>query len=191
MSEYFNFYLGHKSNTEGNIVYSLAGPYFKDKDGNDKLRSLYSRSRSYIDNDIVDFFECIPVENMDPELLKMASFSIMGDDDSRVSIGYVMSFDVLEKNASSKPISGYLPLDEYESVIRENEDDVACYTPVLLSLEYYCGLSEAERQNYGYVSMVSTHSVQYVFNCIYEALSDIIGSSSYPEDEYCIILVKG
>lgn len=187
MSEYFSFYLGRKNRETGMI--SLVGPYYKDPNGELKIKALYVRSRSFIDTDIRDMFDGIPLEAMDDDLKRIAAVDDWFSDSHSVSIGYVAPLDRVFRAATFRPTKGYLRLDEYfdESELDSSE---LLFAPNPVSVDYYVGLPEEERKNYAYVSFVRPGSVGYVCNCIREAVDDIEYTDP-SESDLVIILVIG
>ena len=193
MSEYFSFYLGRKQFLDDKkFLFSIIGPFFKNKDGDLKLRAVYSRSRSFIDNDIVDYFKRIEVNEMDETLAKIGTLSdFSSEDDKKCSMAWVMSLQELYAVASYKPVTGYVLLEDYDEIMGSNADD-SMYMPKPVSSEYYCGLPEKEQNKYAHVSYVSRYSIPYVFNCVAEGLAEAIDYDTFGNsDDLCIIMIRG
>ena len=184
MSEYFTFYIGKRTiNEDGTKTYSIIGPYF-----NGKLHSIVTRSRSFINNDIIDdYFNTIQVSQMDDELKEHAAVRLFlsTNKDDLFSQAYTMSFQDLRRNASSAPKIGYVTIEEYNDIMN---GDAYYYDADVKSFEYYAGLPQCEKDKYCYVCFTSKRSPEYIFNVIAEVADDLYDED---EDDLCVIAIRG
>lgn len=187
MSVSFNFYVGRRSKTiEGKDVYSIVGPYYVNKSGEMEICPLYSRSRSFIDGCIMDCFSRIPVDSMAEKLKDIGTDSALVEGNI-VSFSFWISINDVNLRASHVPMRGYVRVEDYS----DNYDADPFDRSEVYSLEYYCGLSKKERNNYVFVSYVDKRSIQYVFNNLYEGfMASIPDVYNLSKDDLGIILVK-
>lgn len=182
MSEYYDFYLVRKD-TEGK--FHMAGPYYKDKDGEMKFRSLYTRSRSFIDGDeLKSLFSSMSVNDMDEEIASFASSSgLFTDKDKKYSMAYILPCSQIERYAKEQPRKGYVELENYS----EDPEDLSGLP--LMKCETYCALPQVERDKYAFVAYTDTWSPGYVLNVIAEAIYDAALFCARKDDYYIMMVV--
>lgn len=163
MSSYYCFYIG-KLNTVAKTV-DLIGPKF-----GDKLIGFYSRSRSFVADDILDYMEPVPlsyIADKEHSLLCVKDFS--GAYQSR---SYMIPIKQLP--ASDYGLQkGYVTIDELD-YLEENQYDYDSITSVrLLSPTVVAEMDQQTRNNYGQCSYVDTGSFDYVAGLAQELVSDL------------------
>lgn len=177
MSSYYCFYIG-KLDTAAKTI-ELVGPKF-----GDKLISFYSRSRSFVADDILDNMELVPLSyivDKEHSLLCVKDFSGAYQSQSyMVLIKQLFASDYgLQK--------GYVTIDELD-YLEANQYDYDSITSVrLLSPTVVAEMDPQIRKNYGQCSYVDTGSFDYVAGLAQELVSDLEFEPDFAE--YVLVCV--
>lgn len=159
MSVYYSAFLGKKTKDKN---YEIIGPYVKGKNGELKIKSMWSRSQSFIHWREWDTFN-IPVDRMGKIAKELCSDeSIFGEEE--YSIGYWVSQKQIYARGSCQPIRGYLPIDMAAALIASGYDqDFISWnmesTP--LPAEALAGMVDEERCKYSFVAYMDFESTEY------------------------------
>ena len=172
MSTYYNAYLGKK--TKDN-QYEIIGPYVYNKNGEQKLNSIWWRSRSFIRWDEWGAYN-IPINSFGEKARELCVDDF--GNEKRWSIGYWISAKEIHAKASCEPIRGFLPIEEAQMLIASNYDieyiswDMESKP---LRAEFIAGMSDSERSKYSFVSYIDFDSVEYhmwEISCILKGYDD-------------------
>lgn len=162
MSTYYSFYILEKKSR----YYDYVGGYYPPTSDETAWRGipLTIRSRSFINQSIVNDWDKMPVD----QLSKQAQKAIFGDSiiDSQWLNLKVIPFttDIFRENFESLLTRGYVNLTEWEVIASNNYDlDYLRYEADIKNAEFVAALPNEYRKEYVPISFVNPCSDAYIY----------------------------